>query len=111
MSLKFQESSSNKAPLCLHDALRHLHDLVSYQSEYPSWSICTSPARHSCECSTRQSALHPKATAFTTPLARSWIQVTERDIFVGVREYWKLCGIADRILNIQEYVEQLSLWL
>jgi len=50
MSLKFQESSSNKAPPCLHDALWHLHDLVSYQSEYPSWSICTSPAPHSWEC-------------------------------------------------------------
>jgi hypothetical protein len=33
---------------------------------------------------------------------------SERDIFVGVREYWKLCAIADRILNIQEYMEQLK---
>jgi len=33
---------------------------------------------------------------------------SERDIFVGVREYRKLYRIADHILNIQEYVEQLK---
>jgi hypothetical protein len=42
-----QESSSNKAPPYLHDALWHLHDLVSYQSDCPSSSICPSPAPHS----------------------------------------------------------------
>ena len=41
-----QESSSDKAPPCLHDALWYFRNLVSYQSEEPSWSICPSPAPH-----------------------------------------------------------------
>jgi hypothetical protein len=99
-----QESSSNQASTCPNDALWHLHDLV-LPIWIPKLSTCPSPAPHSWDCSTRQSTQYWRATARTTPLAISWMQVRKTSLLVSGN--YGNCDIADCTPNIQESMEQL----
>ena len=91
---EFQSSSSNQT--CLNYDLWHLHDLVSYHSEYPSYLPVTSFLR------LLRDNQH-NIQELLQYLGSKWERIS-----VSVRECWKLCGIADCVLNIQESVEQLK---